>query len=296
MPITLTVISGPESGRVLELRTGSSARVGRGEDLDFSVPDDPRMSTQHFLIEGRPDCGLLTDLKSTNGTFVNGEPVTEAIVANGDQIVAGQTTFAVTSGAAAKQGSGKPSAPAKRLQVSFAPAAAEVCAGVTLTSEGKSLLNETQSAEQFVGELRKKSLYADALRVLSRAMGTPAALLWSCGCVETALNDRLSDSERSALDAAGKWAMKPSEETAAAAFAASAKLENRGPAAMLAEAAYWGAGNAAPPGHPPIPADEQLPCQAISGALTLVAVDGPPEDAAGKYEDFIEKALAAAEK
>jgi len=296
MPITLTAISGPEPGKILQLRTGQSARVGRGEGLDVSFPEDLKMSTQHFLIEGRPDCGLLTDLKSTNGTFVNGEPVTEVIVGNGDEILAGQTTFAVMAGAAAKEARDQPAAPPKRLEVSFDGKAADVCVGMTLTDDARPLLTDEQTAAQFVEELKKNSLYSDALRVLSRAMGTPAALLWSCGCVETSLGDRLSETERLALDSASKWAMKPSDESATTAHAAAAKLRNEGPIAMLALAAYWGMGNMSAPGGPPLPVDEQLPSQAISGALTLVAVDGPPEDAAGKYEDFIEKALAAAEK
>ena len=96
MYLILTAISGPHTGKVLNLQSDGSTRVGRGENTDFSFPEDLSMSTNHFLIEGRPTCGLLTDLQSTNGTFVNGEPVSEAIVSNGDEIYAGETAFAVS--------------------------------------------------------------------------------------------------------------------------------------------------------------------------------------------------------
>ncbi|MEZ6127872.1 MAG: FHA domain-containing protein [Planctomycetaceae bacterium] len=296
MPITLTAISGPEPGRVLQLQSGQAAVVGRGEGLDFAFADDPLMSTRHFQIEGRPDCGLLTDLRSTNGTFVNGERVTDVIVGTGDQILAGQTTFAVAAGTAAKAAAVTPAAPAKGLDVSFDAPAQELCEGMTLTDGAQPLLNGDLSAAEFVGQLQQHSLFADALRVLSRAMGTRAALLWSCGCVEDQQKDKLSDSDRHALEAAAKWATKPSDAAAAAAYEAAAELQNNGPAALLAQAAYWATGNVSPPGQPPIPVDPQIPSQAIAGALTLTAVDGAPEDAAGKYEEFIRRALAAAEK
>lgn len=290
MYVTLTATSGPHAGRVLNLSADDSARVGRGENADFSFPEDLNMSTNHFLIEGRPTCGLLTDLKSTNGTYVNGEPVSEAIVANGDEIFAGETTFAVSLSASKKTERGES---ARSPQLSFDMPAAAVCDGLQLTEDCQSITNHDKTVAQLVDALTRGKLYADALRVLSRAMGTAAALQWSCDCVAEAQAEKLDATQLDAIQAAKNWATNPSPAHAAAAHAAANSLNNEGPAAMLAMAAFWGAGSLVPADQPVVPVDPQLPSQSISGALTLVAVDGIPEHAAGKYESFIHRALSA---
>lgn len=253
------------------------------------------MSTRHFTIEVRPDGALLIDLESTNGTYVNGERIREAIVSNGDEIFAGQTNFLVGDDtAAAGPSANTENVPLK--EISFETSAVEICDGMSLTDEAPPLLTENQTVAQFVQILKKNSLYMDALRVLSRAMGTNAAVQWSCQSVLEIQQDKLSEIELKTINAAAACAANPSEKLAIEAHSTAAQLGHEGAAAMLALAAYWGTGNMAPPGHPPMPVDQQLPSQAIAGALTLVAVNGPPKEAARKYEGFIKRALATAEK
>ena len=50
--------------------------VGRGEKAHARV-QDAEMSRQHFEIAFKEDAFVLRDLDSKNGTFVNGEHVTE---------------------------------------------------------------------------------------------------------------------------------------------------------------------------------------------------------------------------
>ncbi|MBT5018702.1 FHA domain-containing protein [Planctomicrobium sp.] len=295
MSVSLTTTSGPHPTTVLQLHTESVTLVGRGEGNDASFPDDFQMSTRHFTIEVRPHEALLTDLDSTNGTYVNGERIREAIVSSGDEIFAGQTTFLVGDGDATSEVSANAdNVPLK--EVSFDTSSVEVCDGMSLTDEALPLLTEAQTVAQFVHILKKNSLYMDALRVLSRAMGTNAAVQWSCQSVLEIQRDNLSEMELQTINAAAACAANPSEKLAIEAHSAAAQLGHEGAAAMLALAAYWGTGNMAPPGHPPMPVDKQLPSQAIAGALTLVAVNGPPKEAARKYEEFIKRALSSTEK
>jgi two-component system, cell cycle response regulator len=51
--------------------------IGRGEDSDISVYH-PSVSRQHARIESADECFRVTDLGSTNGTFINDQPVTPA--------------------------------------------------------------------------------------------------------------------------------------------------------------------------------------------------------------------------
>lgn len=288
MSTTLTVVAGPELGRQIAVPAGDSFRVGRGENADQAFAQDLSMSSIHFQIDGRRDGGLLTDMKSTNGTFVNEKPVYRTVVADGDQILAGTTVFAVTVGS-------KPQAhvpaPQPAASKALAASATTVCEGLQLTDEGRQLLAPEFTVAQFAKQLDRKALHADALRVLSHGLGTPAAIMWSCECLQELSDSPLTDAEQQAVTAAKAWATDPSPENADQAFQAAQALENQGSAAMLATAAFWGAGSLAPPGQPVIPVDPQLTSQSISGALTLVAVSAPPAQALKKFSACISKAL-----
>ncbi|WP_182349164.1 DUF3662 and FHA domain-containing protein [Tomitella gaofuii] len=81
------------SGRTFDLRQGSNV-IGRGQASHFRVPDTG-VSRQHADIQWDGAVALLVDLGSTNGTVVNGNPVTEWQLAHGDIIRVGHTDIAV---------------------------------------------------------------------------------------------------------------------------------------------------------------------------------------------------------
>lgn len=81
------------SGRTYDLRRGSNV-IGRGQVSHFRVPDTG-VSRRHANIEWDGDVALLVDLRSTNGTVVNGNPVTEWQLAHGDIVRVGHTDIAV---------------------------------------------------------------------------------------------------------------------------------------------------------------------------------------------------------
>jgi pSer/pThr/pTyr-binding forkhead associated (FHA) protein len=82
-------------GQVLELRSGVN-RVGRAPDCDFSI-DHPAVSTVHCEFILSADGVLLRDCQSTNGTFVNGDPVTEARLLPGQTVTLGEVDLFVES-------------------------------------------------------------------------------------------------------------------------------------------------------------------------------------------------------
>src|SRR5271155_4673115 len=93
MPILLEVRSGPNAGAQIPLSPGVPLRLGRNPKADHAFPDDKLMSSLHFAVEfGEKGCRIL-DLQSSNGTFLNGARVKEALLANGDEIRAGNTVF-----------------------------------------------------------------------------------------------------------------------------------------------------------------------------------------------------------
>ena len=69
--------------------------VGRAPDNDVVV-GDPATSGRHGRIEVRAGAFWISDLGSTNGTLVNGEPVIEKQLNHGDLIAIGQNIIRFT--------------------------------------------------------------------------------------------------------------------------------------------------------------------------------------------------------
>src|SRR6266849_4176824 len=72
----LVINSVGAQNRTLELRPGTN-RVGRASTNEFQL-DDPSVSSAHCEIVQSDQSVLVKDLGSTNGTFIDGEPIQEA--------------------------------------------------------------------------------------------------------------------------------------------------------------------------------------------------------------------------
>jgi len=77
----LRTLASDGAGSEITLRPGQN-RFGRADDNDFQLLD-PAVSGHHCVIEYNEGVAIVRDLGSTNGTFVNGVPVQEAILQNG---------------------------------------------------------------------------------------------------------------------------------------------------------------------------------------------------------------------
>lgn len=82
-------------GRVREVAVeGSVLTIGRADDNDL-VARDLRVSRHHGRIVGRRGTLVYIDLGSTNGSRVNGEPVSEVVLGIGDRLEVGDTAIVV---------------------------------------------------------------------------------------------------------------------------------------------------------------------------------------------------------
>jgi pSer/pThr/pTyr-binding forkhead associated (FHA) protein len=75
---------------------GSPLLVGRDEDADIRV-DEPLVSRAHARIERRGFSFFVLDLGSTNLTRVNGDPVNERELRDGDELRFGRARCRVVS-------------------------------------------------------------------------------------------------------------------------------------------------------------------------------------------------------
>src|SRR6185295_13630012 len=95
MQVDLKVLAGPYEGRVFCFTQPDTFLIGRSNDAHLCLTHDKFFSRNHCLLEITPPHCFLRDLGSTNGTFVNGQRVSEAFLENGAQIQGGETLLLV---------------------------------------------------------------------------------------------------------------------------------------------------------------------------------------------------------
>lgn len=81
---------GPAKGTVHRIEGERSILGAAGADV---VIDDAHVSEQHASLRFADGVFTLTDLDSTNGTRLNGEPVQKSDLADGDRIGLGETSW-----------------------------------------------------------------------------------------------------------------------------------------------------------------------------------------------------------
>lgn len=89
----LTVIQGRDRGKVFDLR-GTQLAMGRDPHCDVPLTD-ASVSRHHAELRVEEGKFHIIDLNSSNGTFVNGVPVSEAVIRPGDQIRLGSQILAL---------------------------------------------------------------------------------------------------------------------------------------------------------------------------------------------------------
>ncbi|MFH1467308.1 MAG: FHA domain-containing protein [Pseudomonadota bacterium] len=68
-------------------------RIGRGRENEIQVASDGEISRRHCAILRQGDEFFVEDLRSTNGTLINGEPVAVARLAGNDELKLGESLF-----------------------------------------------------------------------------------------------------------------------------------------------------------------------------------------------------------
>ncbi|HOX55763.1 MAG TPA: FHA domain-containing protein [Candidatus Paceibacterota bacterium] len=84
----LVVLSPGMTGRSQELKLDKTT-IGRVEDNTFQIAE-PSVSSHHCEVVLRGSEVVVRDLNSTNGTFINGERVTESVLKPGQILRLGQ--------------------------------------------------------------------------------------------------------------------------------------------------------------------------------------------------------------
>jgi pSer/pThr/pTyr-binding forkhead associated (FHA) protein len=87
-------ITEPKPLRGAAYDLGTETTVGRGAGCAVSIPDDTYASTLHARVFQRDGATFVEDLGSTNGTYVNGQPVGGPVqLHKGDRLQVGSTVL-----------------------------------------------------------------------------------------------------------------------------------------------------------------------------------------------------------
>jgi hypothetical protein len=90
-PASLVLVQGGQPIRSWPLAT-SELTIGRAEQSDIPLAD-PGVSRNHARVVREGDDFIVEDLRSTNGTEVNGQPIRRRRLANGDMLKLASSTL-----------------------------------------------------------------------------------------------------------------------------------------------------------------------------------------------------------
>ena len=92
----LVVLNAGMSGRVFEISTDRTT-VGRVDSNAFQI-EDASVSSRHAEIVLQGSDLLIRDLSSTNGTFINGQKITESVLKPGQTLRFGEVELKIDNG------------------------------------------------------------------------------------------------------------------------------------------------------------------------------------------------------
>jgi hypothetical protein len=126
------------TGRTFDLNVERTT-VGRVEDNTFQIADGS-VSSHHaeILLQGTDI--IVKDLNSTNGTFINGEKITETVLKPGQTLRLGQVELKIDDGKPVTAPPPAPAAPAPASAPASAPSAAPLPGAPKKQTEGSTMV------------------------------------------------------------------------------------------------------------------------------------------------------------
>ncbi|MCA9049102.1 MAG: hypothetical protein KDA89_10270, partial [Planctomycetaceae bacterium] len=268
---------------------------------------------------------FFSDLHSTNGTYLNGEPVADGTLTPGCSLRCGTTEFTVECDDAAAGGSAADvprmtettrrqksatgtAPPSKPADASAAAVPKPLPADVTVTkgfvAAGSSEVlqrfklteaiaaapkDDTETPAEFARRLLKEGEPNDCLDFLARALPKRLGVWWAVQCIESA-DAQTKSIDNDILAAVRRWITKPTDDSRRAAMNLAQESGMETAAAWAAVGAFWSHGSMGPVGQPDVPAADEMAGKAVAGAVILASVCREPEKAPQRRADFVELA------
>lgn len=149
-----------------------------------------------------------------------------------------------------------------------APTAAQICQVSEPKPAAQALLTPHQTPAQYLGALQEKHMGDEMVKTMAHGMPDREGVWWAAKSAEK-VSGKLPPADVQAMQAAQTWVKNPTEANQAAAAAAAAKTDYRGPGALAAQGAAWAkpaVPNAVQAGAAATP---RLTPHAVAGAVLL---------------------------
>lgn len=296
---------------------GAELILGRSPEADISVPDDPKISSNHLRIRSAGSQFEIEDLGSTNGTFIGEEQISIVILEFGESFRCGATDFVFVpkeegqSATATIADSGAMASAAGSQAVAAAPAVAATTVSVAdtpgfLEPTAIAVMNRFEIQEEIPVAPEEGETPADfaqrlsgtgepnhCLIFLAYALEKRSAVWWLTRCIRE-VESILDANDQKMLELAEKWVQVPSDENRRAAMAHAESMEMSTPACWAGVGAFWSNGSMSPPDAPVVEPKDDLAGKAISGGAIMSSVFHAPEKAPDKQKVFTTLGVAVA--
>ena len=155
----LVILTQGLTGRAHELNVDRTT-IGRVEDNTFQIAESS-VSSHHCEVLLRGSDVVIKDLNSTNGTFINGEPITESVLKPGQTLRLGQVELKLeTEKAASAPASAPATAPAPGPAKKQGEATMVVPRGVSLSElEGGGRPPGFDTSKEFSKKRNRSGIY-----------------------------------------------------------------------------------------------------------------------------------------
>ncbi len=317
MSLFLRVRVGSKTKDVAILQQGTPVAIGRLPENDVDMPNDDQMSSRHATLVLSGDTCELRDLNSTNGTTVNGEPVTTTQLRHGDSFRCGLTEFVIdwptqpgilidsgtavadpdVSGSVVTASQGTAPNPAdedlcqQEIEIEagyISEVADEVVAKFQLAKKITLAPEVNEPTQEFAERLLSANDGLDSLHFLAFALPRRLAVWWALECIR-----RFTDSnelDRQILDLIEAWVNVQTDKHRRAAAELVELEELESAASMAARAAFHAHGSSAPAHGPYVGSPYNLAGTLVFVAVTLASSDGDPDAIAEQRNKFIQLA------
>ncbi|MCC9603160.1 FHA domain-containing protein [Stieleria sp. JC731] len=289
MKLIVHVVSGPARGRKIPVQAGERTRFGRSESADVCL-HDPDMADVHFEIVYQGQSPQLRSIDAVLETLINDKPVAESVIANGDQIAAGQSRMSVSVVSAGgklleeseSEAIGETSDPPLSLE--------ELISKAQLSDNALQLANETPaiSVPAYLDLLSQHALPIDAIKVIALYLPKVDAIRWASRCVSELQGTQRSETDKLAAECVEEWLAEASENTRCKAMELAEQLQYETPDACVAAAVGWNEGSMVSSDYAPVVPPPYLYARMISGALIKLVYAGGPSAVKQRADSIIE--------
>ena len=145
----LVVLTQSMAGRSVEL-TAERTTIGRVEENAFQIAE-PSVSSRHAEILLRGSDIVVKDLGSTNGTFINGEKITEAVLKPGQTLRFGNIELKLDVPGAPSAPAAAPSAAPASTPAAPAPASSQPKKEPAKAAKGGVSMSDLESGGRVTG-------------------------------------------------------------------------------------------------------------------------------------------------